>query len=222
LRGLACRDRKTTRRRSSGHVERQGVFKGDQTASIVVRIVRPYVKSDVLDIGAGSGALIRALAARGFAARGVDLYSTSRDIVQGSITALPFEDGRFDTAFCCDVIEHLADDQIDQGLKEVVRVLKPGGHFIVTTPFDEDLRDNTVTCPQCGHAFHRYGHLQSFSLQSLGQRLERGGLSVRFMKVYALGAMAKLPLGRYFSFALRRLRFEFVGKSIVAVAQKPG
>jgi SAM-dependent methyltransferase len=204
----------------TGHVERQGVFKGDQTASTVVWIVRPYVTGEALDIGAGSGALIRALAARGFRARGVDLYSTSPDIAQGSITALPFEEGSFDTVFCCDVIEHLADNQIEQGLKEVARVLRPKGHFIVTTPFDEDLRDNTVTCPECGHAFHRYGHLQSFSLDSLGQRLTRHGLSVQSMKVYALGAMAKLPLGRYFSFALRRLRYEFVGKSIVAVARK--
>jgi SAM-dependent methyltransferase len=204
----------------TGHVERRGVFKGDQTAGIVVRIVRPYVTGDVLDIGAGSGALIRVLTGRGFQARGVDLYSTSTDIVQGSITQLPFAHNSFNTAFCCDVIEHLSDGQIEQGLKEVVRVLRPNGHFIVTTPFDEVLKDNTVTCPQCGHSFHRYGHLQSFTLQTLSQRLSQAGLSVRFMKVYPLGAMAKLPLGRYFSFVLRRLRYEFIGKSIVAVAQR--
>ncbi len=204
----------------AGHVERQGVFKGDQTAGIVVRIVRPYVAGDVLDIGAGSGALIRVLAGHGFQARGVDLYSTSSDIVQGSITQLPFADNSFNTAFCCDVIEHLSDSQIEQGLKEVVRVLRPNGHFIVTTPFDEALKDNTVTCPQCGHSFHRYGHLQSFNFQTLGRRFSAAGLSVRFMKVYPLGAMAKLPLGKHFAFLLRRLRYEFVGKSIVAVAQK--
>ena len=206
----------------SGHVSRQGVFKGDLIAPVVLRIVKPYLSGDVLDVGAGSGALIRTLQSNGFKAKGVDLYSTSTDIVQGSITDLPFANGTFGTAFCCDVIEHLADNQIDKGLKEVARVLRPKGHFIITTPFDEDLRQNAVTCPECGHSFHRYGHLQSFTLKSLGDLLAQHGLVTRFMKVYAFGAMAKLPLGRYFSFLFRRLQFEFVGKSILVVAQRTG
>lgn len=205
-----------------GHVRRHGLFKGDQTASIVLRIVRPYVVSRCLDIGAGSGALVRALHAQGYDATGIDLYRTSKDIIQGSITDIPFGPAGFDTVFCCDVIEHLADDQMKSGLKEVYRILKTGGHFVVTIPFDEDLRLNKVSCPKCGHEFHRYGHLQSFDAHRITGLLMDHGLRVIFLEVYALGAMAKLPLGRHFNCLFRRLQFEFIGKSIVLVAQKPG
>jgi len=205
-----------------GHIRRHGVFKGDQTASIVLRIVRPYLAGRCLDIGAGSGALVRAVQAKGYDATGIDLYCTSKEIIQGSITDIPLGPAAFNTVFCCDVIEHLSGDQLKNGLKEVGRVMKAGGHFVVTTPFEEDLRLNMVSCPECGHEFHRYGHLQSFNIHRITSLLTDHGLRVVFLKVYALGAMAKLPLGRYFNWLFRRLQFEFVGKSIVLVAQKPG
>jgi len=45
--------------------------------------------------------------------------------------ALPFEDGRFDVVHANQVIEHLADT--DQFIREIYRVLKPGGYAIVCT-----------------------------------------------------------------------------------------
>lgn len=55
-------------------------------------------------------------------------------LVEG--TYLPFEDEEVDAAYCISVIEHLSD--FDTFLKEVRRILKPGGLFVVT--FDLDLR----------------------------------------------------------------------------------
>ncbi len=46
--------------------------------------------------------------------------------------AYPFEDAAFDAAFCSDVIEHVADPQAL--LREISRVLKPGGRLIISTP----------------------------------------------------------------------------------------
>jgi SAM-dependent methyltransferase len=45
----------------------------------------------------------------------------------------PFEDSYFDLIFSTEVIEHV--DDLDSFCKESYRVLKPGGFFIVTTPF---------------------------------------------------------------------------------------
>jgi len=202
------------------HIRKKGVFKGDEVSVVLLRIVKRYIGGDILDIGAGSGALIRLLQSKGYKAKGVDLYSTSSDIEQGSITDLPFEDESFNTAFCCDVIEHLADEQLNSGMAETARVLRKGGHFIITTPYDEDLKRNSVVCPECGHEFHRYGHFQSFDEERIRTILNKHGFKVSFMNVYALGAMAKVPFGRYVHFLLKRLQFEFIGKTIVVVAEK--
>jgi SAM-dependent methyltransferase len=47
---------------------------------------------------------------------------------------LPFKDRSFDRVFSISVIEHLPDDLDSEALKEIARVLKPGGCFQMTTP----------------------------------------------------------------------------------------
>ncbi len=200
------------------HIKKKGLFIGDVVSGILFRIVRKYVADDILDIGAGSGALIRLLRDRGFNAKGVDLYSTSDDVRLGTITDLPFSDASFNTVFSCDVIEHLADEQIDKGLKEAARVLQKTGHLIITTPYNEDLKLNSLACPKCGHQFHRYGHLQSFDEKRIRELLEKHGFKISFLGIYTLGAMAKIPFGRFVNFLFKRLQFEFVEKTIVVVA----
>lgn len=49
-----------------------------------------------------------------------------------SIYALPYPDNTFDAAILSEVLEHLDDDVA--GLREVLRVLKPGGVIAVTVP----------------------------------------------------------------------------------------
>ncbi len=202
------------------HVKKHGAFKGDEVSKILLRIVKHYITDNILDIGAGSGALIKLLKSKGFKVKGVDLYSTSDDISQGTITNLPFTDESFNTAFCCDVIEHLTNEQIDKGLRETARVLKKGGHLIITTPYNEELKQNSMVCPECGHEFHRYGHLQSFDEKKITELLNSHSFQVSFLKIYALGAMVKIPLGSYIHFVLKRLQFEFVGKTMVVAAQR--
>lgn len=195
-------------------------YKGEHTCTHVCRIVKRYLNGPVLDIGAGSGALMRCLKGLGVSVQGVDLHTSAEDVQQGSITDLPFQDGTFQTAFLCDVIEHLTDEQISLGLQQTHRVLGPGGHFIVTTPFKEDLERNYVACPECGHRFHRYGHHQTFDEDRIRNMLTEQNFEVVFLKVYALGAMGKLPLGRYLHGIMKRFDFEFIGKSLVVVGQR--
>jgi SAM-dependent methyltransferase len=54
------------------------------------------------------------------------------DIVQGSITELPFENDSFDLVCAFDVIEHVEDDRL--AVSELMRVCKPGGIVFVTVP----------------------------------------------------------------------------------------
>lgn len=93
----------------------------------------------VLDLGCGDGAFA------GFAFDrqldiGLDLtitrspyLSTSyRAVVQASITDIPLEDSSVGTAISNSVMEHVGN--LDQGLREICRVLKPGGEFALTVP----------------------------------------------------------------------------------------
>lgn len=49
-----------------------------------------------------------------------------------SITAMDFPDNTFDLVVAFEVVEHV--DDLDKALREVCRVLKPGGRFGLTTP----------------------------------------------------------------------------------------
>ena len=50
-------------------------------------------------------------------------------VQQGRATQLPYPDGSFDVLFCTYVIKHLPDPLLREMLREVLRVLKPGGCF---------------------------------------------------------------------------------------------
>ena len=195
------------------------VYQGDVVSSTIVKLTQHYLKSPILDIGAGSGALINELKIKKYKAKGIDLVPRSNEIQKGSITNLEFKDDEINTIFCTEVIEHLTDKQIDKGLVEVKRVLRKDGCFIVTVPFDENLEMNTYTCPECGHRFHKVGHLQSFDGRRIKNLLEEHGFEIVFMKVYALGAMSKLPLGRCFNFLFKRLDYASISKTLVVVAK---
>jgi glycosyltransferase involved in cell wall biosynthesis/SAM-dependent methyltransferase len=56
----------------------------------------------------------------------VDLFDAERDLY-------PYPDESFDTILCCELIEHLAADPMHM-MSEINRILKPGGHFLLTTP----------------------------------------------------------------------------------------
>jgi glycosyltransferase involved in cell wall biosynthesis/SAM-dependent methyltransferase len=47
--------------------------------------------------------------------------------------AYPYDDASFDTVVCGELIEHLFSDPMHM-MCEVNRILKPGGHFVITTP----------------------------------------------------------------------------------------
>lgn len=89
----------------------------------------------------------------------------------GVCQKIPFPDQLFDNVVISEVIEHLANEAIKRTLKEISRVLVADGCLIGTVPAREDIRSQTVICPHCGERFHRWGHLQSFSLEQIEKLL---------------------------------------------------
>jgi len=58
------------------------------------------------------------------------------------ITALSFTDGSFDLICTYDVLEHVPDYQ--EGLRELVRCLRPKGRILITVPFDLNARTTQI------------------------------------------------------------------------------
>jgi SAM-dependent methyltransferase len=133
----------------------------------------------VLNIGVGSGHFETTALARGWSVSTLDpdaeaiarlaVFGVAGHV--GYIEQLPFADAAFDGVVASEVLEHLTAEQRATGLAEVARVLKPGGWFLGTVPYQEDLRTGQVVCPCCGALFHRWGHQQSFRLQTIREEL---------------------------------------------------
>ncbi len=85
----------------------------------------------------------------------------------GYIENIPYDDDFFDIIFCSEVIEHLSTEQTNEAINEIARVLNKFGILIGTVPFNENLSESIVVCPDCGKIFHKWGHQQSFNIQSL-------------------------------------------------------
>jgi len=62
----------------------------------------------------------------------IDLFDAEKDV-------FPYPDGHFATVLCCELIEHLASDPMHM-MAEINRILKPGGHLVLTTPNLASLR----------------------------------------------------------------------------------
>ena len=98
----------------------------------------------ILEVGARPYFLTKALLARGYGMTVLDAHPPSeaeRALMPGAAylkcdldtDTVPAEDGTFDAVICNEVFEHLRIDLI-HSLSELLRVLKPGGHLLLSTP----------------------------------------------------------------------------------------
>jgi ubiquinone biosynthesis O-methyltransferase len=99
----------------------------------------------VLEVGCGSGdfslhlsRLAKTVTAVDFSPAAVEIARTRQSAHEADVEfrtadaeGLPFGDGEFDVVFSCECLEHLPDPQ--QALREMARVLRPGGHLVLTT-----------------------------------------------------------------------------------------
>lgn len=98
------------------------------------------VSGRVLEIGTGTGYGVDIIAPNASEFVTLDKYRSERvdslpanvRFVEATVPPLPFEDEMFDYVVSFQVIEHIKHDK--RLVSEVMRVLRPGGKFIVSTP----------------------------------------------------------------------------------------
>jgi 2-polyprenyl-3-methyl-5-hydroxy-6-metoxy-1,4-benzoquinol methylase len=106
----------------------------------IERFAAPLAGKRVIDCGCGGGEYVRVLAAAGadcvgFEYQGEKLAKAARPGVKlavADIERLPVGSERFDVALVNEVLEHVPDE--DQALREVFRVLRPGGLLLLFSP----------------------------------------------------------------------------------------
>lgn len=98
---------------------------------------------EVLDVGAGQGAFVRALNELGARAVGVEIEAakvarareeSGCEVVLGSAEALPFEDNAFDVLTYMFSLHHVPASLHERTFAEAARVLRPGGQLYVCEP----------------------------------------------------------------------------------------
>ena len=146
-------------------------------AGFVERICRDtgVERPRILDVGCGTGANLVMLSEYG-EAEGVDVSEEALEFCRarglnnvrlGAAEQLPYEDETFDLVTALDVVEHLDDDVA--GLREMRRVLVPGGRVLLFVPafmFLWGVQDDV------SH------HRRRYRMPELRRAVERAGLEV--------------------------------------------
>jgi len=197
------------------HQQSERGYAGDISSPEIVRLSKRFIGKSVLDVGAGSGALISQIPN----AIGLDLVPKHPGMIKGDISNMPFRDESFDTIFATEVLEHLDDETLNKGLDEITGLLRVKGYLIITVPYKEDLRQNMVVCPKCGAKFHRCGHMQVFDEERMREMLEKKGFEIVEMKILPIGFMATHKFLKHFIYFLKRFGF-FSSGNLFVVAVK--
>ncbi|MEO8590671.1 MAG: class I SAM-dependent methyltransferase [Flavobacteriales bacterium] len=146
----------------------------DLQTAVYVPLIQEHITGHVLDCGCGPVPYHMLYAPRTTASTCID-WSQNPDVlnlldqVVDINGPLPFPDNSFDSVLCSDVIAHIKRPW--ELIKELTRVLKPGGRLVITTPFIYWMAEYP----------HEYYHPTRFALEDISSSV---GLEVIHMESY--------------------------------------
>ena len=159
-------------------------------------------KGKILDVGCGFGFFVKEMKERGWEAEGVDLsayainfgrkYNLS--LFKSTIWDMHYPDDYFDVITAFYLIEHLEDPL--GFIKEVLRILKPGGIFLARYPHTTPIKNMLAFFKIKNHLYNMPAHLSDFSPKKIKEVLE----GVGFKNVYSFPGGYTKPEGFFPSF----------------------
>jgi len=211
----------------------------------IMETFTPFVSGDVIEYGAGAGAVsvrLSALACRltlvepssnlvqslhsGFAA------APNIEVIESTLEthALGVANDSVDAVVIVNVLEHIEDDQ--SALKQLFRILKPGGYLLIFVPALQGLMSTLDVM---------HGHFRRYHKRELAAKIRSAGgelMSCRYFDL--IGVLPWLVLNKWlgstsFNPKLVRINDQFmvpvsraiervpppIGKNLIAVASKP-
>ncbi|HEX8844388.1 MAG TPA: class I SAM-dependent methyltransferase [Pyrinomonadaceae bacterium] len=152
-----------------------------QLRTIIARFDPFRQTNRLLDIGCGSGVLLKAACAAGWEAEGLEVSGPAVKhirgmgftVFHGELADALYPTAHFDVVTASELLEHVPDPQAL--VAEVVRILRPGGLFWATTPHGRGASARllgtrwSVVCPP--------EHLHLFSLSGMRGLLKTAGFS---------------------------------------------
>lgn len=178
------------------YFSRRGLYLGLQALC-------PRLSGDVLDVGCGRKPYLSLVSAKRYV--GVDIDSpVTRSLGVADVLydgrILPFPDASFDGVLCSQVLEHVFTP--DEFLREIGRVLRPGGNLVLAVPFAWDEHEQPWD----------YARYSSFGLKAL---LEKAGFEVIEQRKSMPDARALVQLASAYLYKVTRSRRRWLN----AVAQ---
>lgn len=179
-----------------------------------------------LDFGCGPGTLVSLLPAS-ITAVGVDIAGDqiayarqhyagpAKEFIPIDSMPLPFADQTFETISCVEVIEHLDAGTTEAIFSEFLRVLKPGGKIIVTTPNYGSLWPVVETLVnRLSDVSYEEQHISKFKRTHLNDLLKKTGFSM--MEVTSFMSLSPFVAGISWNLADRAWELD------QAVSRVPG
>jgi len=229
----------------SGHPMQRFWHRGKLT--MIDQLIRPHLRagSRVLEIGCGAGNLLLQATVAGSYPVALDLSMQALTFVRSRLEeaksgieapsdfactqaigeSLPLANESFDCVLMSEVIEHLEAPQIS--ICEAVRVLRPGGRLLITTPNYRSfwpLMEWAVDGLNMAPKMAGEQHISRFYPSSLNRMLVESGLNIEYSgSIYNLSPFLSLVS---FNQAKRQLQRELrapsiLGMILVVVSVKP-
>jgi len=140
----------------------------------------PKEAKEILDIGCGKAWVAGYFAPRKDLVCSFDISTTNTEkavqtypvdnhvAVVGDVYHLPFQENTFDALISAEVIEHVP--EVEAYLRELIRVCRPGGKIIISTPYDEKIAMHL--CVHCNRPTPSHAHLHTFNRAKVAAILE--------------------------------------------------
>lgn len=148
---------------------------------LACKYIRKYMK--VLDIACGEGYGVHILSPYCMEVHGADLdeeaiksanegnVSPNAKFFISDVTNTSFDDNSYDAVTCFETLEHVPEDAC---LRELTRILKPGGVFVLSTPQNSH-----------GHIPLNSGHIKEYPLSELVELVSKYFIIVRVIGIKA-------------------------------------